>query len=206
LETPEPGDFLLRRQGHPFSKAPPGTNGAPKQNWAGAPAGVFGRFLETGSLYTNNLSTGPGLFLTPTYPFLPVKPNSPGNHYAGYSVLSLPLNARLELLLGTTFVSSNPSSPTGGYVAHWGDTSVQAALAVLEFSDTRITDDAMAVLATLPRLERLVLHRNRITAAGLAHLAAKRLRRLVASGVPWPTRPAITTLARAIPGLHVEAN
>lgn len=110
----------------PFVNAPEGTNGAPKQNWIGAPAGVFGRFATLDTFYTNHLNFVPGLFLTPNTPFLPVHPFTNGNQYTGYGTILVPLNSRMEILLGTVFIASNKSSPAGGYVGNWGDTSVQA--------------------------------------------------------------------------------
>ncbi len=127
------GTFFSEGWDQPFAKAPEGTNGAPKQNWIGTPAGVFGRFLDTGFIYTNNMTNNHGLFLNPSYPFLPVKPSTTdGNQYAGYSVILLPLNARMELLLGTTFISSNKSGSNGGYVGNWGDTGVEARFHLIE--------------------------------------------------------------------------
>ncbi|QDV34398.1 hypothetical protein [Tautonia plasticadhaerens] len=120
----------------PFAKAPPGTNGAPKQNWIGTPAGTFGRFVDTGFFYTNNLSESRALFLNPSFPFFPVKPSTvPGNQYAGYTVVLLPLSARMEVLFGTAFITSNRIGPDSGYRGNWGDTGVQARLHLVERRD-----------------------------------------------------------------------
>jgi len=120
------GTFFSEGWDTPFVNAPEGTNGAPKQNWIGSPAGVFGRFATVDFFYTNRLNNVPGLFLTPNAPFMPVHPFTNGNQYTGYSTILIPLNARMELLLGTVFIASNKTSPGGGYVGNWGDTGVQA--------------------------------------------------------------------------------
>ena len=119
-------DFFREGWDQPFVNAPEGTNGAPKQNWIGTPSGVFGRFFTVDAFYTNNLNNAPGLFLTPNATFMPVHTFVDGNQYAGYTTLLIPLNARLELLLGTVFLDSRKSSPNGGYVGNWGDLGVQA--------------------------------------------------------------------------------
>jgi len=116
----------------PYTNAPEGTNGAPKQNWIGTPAGVFGRFATLDTFYTNHLNNVPGLFLSPNAPFMPVHPFTNGNQYTGYGTILLPLNARMELLLGTVFIASNRSSPGGSYVGNWGDTGVQARFHLIE--------------------------------------------------------------------------
>jgi hypothetical protein len=126
------GTFFSEGWDEPFVNAPEGTNGAPKQNWIGAPAGVFGRFATLDFFYTNHLNNVPGLFLTPNAPFMPVHTFTTGNQYAGYATILLPLNSRLELLLGTVFIDSRRSSPAGGYVGNWGDTGVQARFHLIE--------------------------------------------------------------------------
>lgn len=120
------GTFFSEGWDQPYVNAPPGTNGAPKQNWIGAPAGVFGRFATLDFFYTNHLNNVPGNFLTPNAPFMPVHPFANGNQYAGYTTIFLPLNSRFELLLGTVFIADNRVSPGGPYVGNWGDTGVQA--------------------------------------------------------------------------------
>jgi hypothetical protein len=110
----------------PFANAPPGTNGAPKQNWQGAPVGVFARVATLDFFYTNHLNNVPGNFLTPNAPFMPVHPFANGNQYTGYTTWFLPLNSRLELLVGTAFITDNRKSPGGGYRGNWGDTGIQA--------------------------------------------------------------------------------
>lgn len=119
----------------PFVNAPEGTNLAPKQNWIGSPAGVFGRFASLDFFYTNHINNVPGLFLTPNGPFMPVHTFTTGNQYAGYTTILIPLNARLELLLGTVFIDSRKSSPGGGYTGNWGDTGVQARFHFIEQRD-----------------------------------------------------------------------
>ena len=120
------GTFFSEGWDQPYTNAPEGTNGAPKQNWIGSPAGVFGRFATVDFFYTNHLNNVPGLFLTANAPFMPVHTFTTGNQYAGYTTILLPLNSRMELLLGTVFIDSRKSSPAGGYVGNWGDTGVQA--------------------------------------------------------------------------------
>ncbi len=73
------GTFFSEGWGDPFTNAPEGTNGAPKQNWIGSPAGVFGRFATVDFFYTNHLNNVSGLFLTPNAPFMPVHPFTNGN-------------------------------------------------------------------------------------------------------------------------------
>ena len=126
------GSFFSEGWDTPFTNAPEGTNGAPKQNWIGAPAGVFGRFATVDFFYTNHLNNVPGLFLTPNTPFMPVHPFTNGNQYTGYATILIPLNARLELLLGTVFIASNKTSPGGGYAGNWGDTGVQARFHLID--------------------------------------------------------------------------
>ena len=120
------GTFFTEGWDQPYVNAPPGTNGAPKQNWEATPAGVFGRFATVDFFYTNHLNNVPGLFLSPNAPFMPVHTRTTGNQYTGYSTILLPLNSRMELFVGTVFIASNKTSPTGGYAGNWGDTGVQA--------------------------------------------------------------------------------
>jgi hypothetical protein len=124
--------FFSEGWDQPFVNAPEGTSGAPKQNWIGAPNGVFGRFATLDFFYTNHINDVPGVFLTPNAPFMPVHTFTTGNQYAAYSTILLPLNSRMELLLGTVFISSNKSSPAGHYTGNWGDTGIQARFHMIE--------------------------------------------------------------------------
>jgi hypothetical protein len=124
--------FFSEGWDEPFHNAPEGTNGAPKQNWIGAPNGVFGRFATLDFFYTNHLNDVPGVFLTPNAPFMPVHTYTTGNQYAVYGTFLLPLNSRVELLVGTVFIDSRKSSPAGHYVGNWGDTGVQARFHLIE--------------------------------------------------------------------------
>ena len=124
--------FFSQGWDQPFVNAPEGTNGAPKQNWIGAPAGIFGRFATRDFFYTNHLNDVPGVFLTPNAPFIPLHTFTTGNQYAGYATILLPLNSRMGLLLGTVFIDSRKSSPAGGYVGNWGDTGIQARFHLIE--------------------------------------------------------------------------
>jgi len=126
------GVFFSEGWDDPFAEAPEGTNGAPKQNWIGAPAGVFGRFATLEFFYTNHINNVPGLFLTPNAPFMPVHTFTTGNQYAGYSTVFLPLSSRLQIVMGTVFIESRRSSPGGGYVGNSGDTGVQARFHMIE--------------------------------------------------------------------------
>ena len=126
------GTFFSEGWSDPFVNAPEGTNGAPKQNTLGSPAGVFGRFATIDFFYTNHLNNVLGAFLTPNAPFMPVHPLTNGNNYTGYTSLLIPLNSRMELLLGTVFIASNKTSPGGGYVGNWGDTGVQARFHLID--------------------------------------------------------------------------
>lgn len=126
------GTFFSEGWDQPFANAPLGTNGAPKQNWIGAPGGIFGRYLTLDFFYTNGMNHVPGNFLTANTPFMPAHPHTNGNQYASYTTVFLPLNARVELFFGTVFITSNKSSPTGGYTANWGDTGVQARFHFIE--------------------------------------------------------------------------
>lgn len=118
--------FFSEGWDRPFTNAPEGTNGAPKQNWIGSPSGIFGRYMTLDFFYTNRLNDVNGLFLTPNAPFLPVHTQTTGNQYAGYTTIFLPLNSRMLIMVGTNFIDSRKSSPTGSYVGNWGDIGVQA--------------------------------------------------------------------------------
>ena len=126
------GTFFTEGWKDPYTNAPEGTNGAPKQNLLGAPGGVFGRYATVNFFYTNRLNNVPGLFLTPNAPFMPVHPFTNGNVYTAYSELLIPLNARMELYLGTVFITSNKTSPGGPYQGNWGDTGVQARFHLID--------------------------------------------------------------------------
>ena len=129
------GTFFSEGWDTPFTNAPEGTNLAPKQNWIGTPAGVFGRFATLDTFYTNHLNNVPGLFLSPNAPFMPVHTFTTGNQNTGFATILIPLNARLELLLGTVFIASNKSSPAGGYSGNWGDTGIQARFHLIDQRD-----------------------------------------------------------------------
>jgi hypothetical protein len=124
--------FFSEGWDRPFVNAPAGTNDAPKQNWIGAPAGIFGRFATLDFFYTNHLNNVSGLFLTSNAPFMPVHTSTTGNQYAGYATVLLPLNSRVELMMGTVFIDSRKSSSDGGYVGNWGDIGVQARFHLIE--------------------------------------------------------------------------
>lgn len=119
----------------PFVNSPEGTKGAPKQGWLNAPLGMFGRIMTLNMFYTNHLYDVHGVFLAPNALFMPVHTFTTGNQYAGYTITTVPLNARLELLLGTVFIDSRKSSPNGGYVGNWGDSAVQARFRLIEKRD-----------------------------------------------------------------------
>jgi len=124
--------FFTEGWDRPFANAPKGTHGAPRGNWIGAPAGVFGRFATLDFFYTNHMNPVTGLFLTANAPYMPVHTLTTGDQYAGYATVRFPLSARLELQFGTVFVDSRKSSPTGGYVANWGDIGVQARFHMID--------------------------------------------------------------------------
>lgn len=127
--------FFTQGWDEPFVNAPPGINGAPKQNWIGAPAGIFGRFATLDFFYTNQMNNVFGAFLSPNAPFMPVHPFTNGNQYTGFATILLPLNSRMELFIGTVFIASNKSSPAGGYTGNWGDTGIQARFHLIEQRD-----------------------------------------------------------------------
>lgn len=124
--------FFSEGWDQPFVNAPPGTNGAPKQNWVGAPSGVFGRFATINFFYTNHMNNVFSNFLTANAPFMPVHPHANGNQYTGYATILLPLSSRPELEIGTVFIASNKSSPAGGYTGNWGDTGIQARFHMID--------------------------------------------------------------------------
>lgn len=124
--------FFSEGWDRPFANAPKGSNGAPRGNWIGAPAGVFGRFATLDFFHTNHMNPVPGLFLTANAPYIPVHTATTGNQYAGYTTVRFPLSARLEVQLAAVFVDSRKSSPTGGYVANWGDLGVQARFHMID--------------------------------------------------------------------------
>jgi hypothetical protein len=126
------GTFFSEGWDVPFAKSPEGTNGAPKQNWIGAPGGIFGRFATLDFFHTGGMKNVPGLFLTSNAPFLPVHTSATGNQYAGYATILLPLNSRMAVLLGTTYIDSRKSSPTGGWAGNWGDLGIQARFHLIE--------------------------------------------------------------------------
>jgi len=126
------GTFFSEGWDQPYVEAPEGTNLAPKQNWMATPGGVFGRYFTLEGFYTNGLRNVPGLFLTPNAPFMPVHTPTTGNQYAGFATILLPLNRRMELLIGTVFIDSRKSSPNGGYVGNWGDTGIQARFLAID--------------------------------------------------------------------------
>lgn len=109
----------------PYANAPVGSNGAPRGNWIGAAPGIFGRFATLDFFYTNHMNPVRGLFLTANAPYMPVHTITTGDQYAGYMSIRAPVSARLELQFGAVFVDSRKSSPTGGYVANWGDLGFQ---------------------------------------------------------------------------------
>ena len=127
--------FFSEGWDEPFARSPDGTNGAPKQNWISTPAGIFGRYGTLDFFDANDLKPVAGLLLPTNFPFVPVHPRTTGNQYAGLTSLLVPLSMRLQLLLGTTYISDNKSSPDGNYVGNWGDTSVQGRFRLIEQRD-----------------------------------------------------------------------
>lgn len=124
--------FFTEGWDRPFANAPKGSNGAPRGNWIGAPAGVFGRFATLDFFYTNHMNPVRGLFLTANAPYIPVHTITTGDQYAGYTTIRFPLSARFEIQLAAVFVDSRKSSPAGGYVANWGDLGVQARFHMID--------------------------------------------------------------------------
>jgi hypothetical protein len=123
--------FFTEGWNEPYAKSPPGTNGAPKQNWFGAADGVFSRLNALEFFYTNGLTPSNGLLLSP-FPWAPVKPKTTGNEYWASDNLYIPLNQRLELLVVVPFVASNTTSPTGNYVANVGDLTISERFRLIE--------------------------------------------------------------------------
>jgi hypothetical protein len=123
--------FFTEGWDEPFVKSPPGTNGAPKQNWFGAADGMFSRLAAVDFFYTNGLTNNEGLLLNP-FPWAPVKPNTTGNEYWASCNLYLPLNQRLELLVVAPFIASNTTSQTGHYVANFGDLTISERFRLIE--------------------------------------------------------------------------
>jgi hypothetical protein len=123
--------FFTEGWDEPYVKSPPGTNGAPKQNWFGAADAIFTRLSSLNFFYTNGMTTNTGLLLSP-FPWSPVKPQTNGNQYWASYNLYLPLNQRLELLVVVPFVASNKTSPTGHYVANFGDLTLSGRFRLIE--------------------------------------------------------------------------
>jgi hypothetical protein len=123
--------FFTKGWHEPYAKSPEGTKGAPKQNWFGSADGIFSRLNSLDFFYTNGLTNHRGLLLSP-FPWAPVKPDADGNQYWASYNLYLPLNQRLELLVVVPFVASNKSSPTGHYVANFGDLTISERLRLVE--------------------------------------------------------------------------
>jgi hypothetical protein len=72
--------FFTEGWDEPYVKSPPGTNGAPKQNWFGAADAIFTRLSSLNLFYTNGMTTHTGLLLSP-FPGSPVKPQANGNQW-----------------------------------------------------------------------------------------------------------------------------
>lgn len=124
--------FFTEGWDRPYANAPKGSNLAPRGNWIGAPAGVFGRFATLDFFYTNHMNPVPALFLTANAPYIPVHTATTGNQFAGYTTVRFPLSARFEVQLAAVFVDSRKSSPTGGYVANIGDLGFQARFHMID--------------------------------------------------------------------------
>jgi hypothetical protein len=118
----------------PYVNSPEGTNGARKQNWFGVADGIFARLGALNFFFTDGMTTHTGLLLSP-FPWAPVKPKTNGNQYWASYNLYLPLNQRLELLVVVPFVASNTTSPTGHYVANFGDLTVSERFRLIEQRD-----------------------------------------------------------------------
>jgi hypothetical protein len=108
-----------------------GPTGPPKQNWLGAVDAIFVRVNTLNFFYTNNMTTNPGLLLTPLT-WAPVKPNTNGNEYWASYNLYLPLNQRLQLLVVVPFIASNTTSPTGNYIGNFGDLTISERFRLIE--------------------------------------------------------------------------
>ncbi len=70
---------------------------------------------------------------------MPVHPFTTGNTYAGYTTILIPLNARMELFLGTSFINSNKISPGGPYNGNWGDTEIRAIFHLIDQRNFSLT-------------------------------------------------------------------
>ena len=123
--------FFSEGWDQPYVRSPQGTNGAPKQNWSGAVDAIFVRVNTLNFFYTNNMTTNPGLLLTPLT-WAPVKPNTNGNEYWASYNLYLPLNQRLQLLVVVPFIASNTTSPTGNYIGNFGDLTISERFRLIE--------------------------------------------------------------------------
>ncbi len=121
-----------------FVRSPEGTNGAPKQNWTGTADGIFARLTSVSFFFTDDMTTNPGLLLTPL-PWSPSKPKTTGNEYFATYELFLPLNQRMELLLTVPYVASNTTGPTGHYVGNFGDLTVEAKFRLIEQRNFSVT-------------------------------------------------------------------
>ena len=72
--------FFSQGWDQPWAKSPPGTNGAPKQNWFGAADAAFVRLNSLNFFNVNGMTNNNGLLLTPL-PWSPAKPKTSGNEY-----------------------------------------------------------------------------------------------------------------------------
>lgn len=125
------GTFFSEGWDEPFVKSPVGTNGAPKQNWFGAADGTFARLASVNFMLTENMTTNPGLLLTPL-PWAPAKPKTDGTAYFGTFNIYLPINQRLELLVVAPFISANKTGPTGHYDGNFGDFTISERFRLIE--------------------------------------------------------------------------
>lgn len=124
--------FFTEGWDKPFVNAPEGTNGAPKQFWVNAPAGVFGRYMFADFFYTNGLRDVPGLLLNGE-PWSPVHPkHTTGNQYTGAYSIFVPLNARMEIQIIAPFINSNQVGTSGAYQGNFGDLAFQARFHLIE--------------------------------------------------------------------------
>jgi hypothetical protein len=126
--------FFSEGWDQPFAKSPPGTNGAPKQNWFGAADAAFVRLTSLNFFYVNGMTTHLGLLMAPL-PWAPAKPKTNGNEYWATYNLYLPLNQRLELLFVVPFIADNKTSPTGHYVGNFGDLTFSERFRLIEQRD-----------------------------------------------------------------------
>ena len=123
--------FFTEGWDQPYANSPAGTNGAPKQNWFGSADGIFSRLVSVDFFYTNGMTTNAGLLLSP-FTWAPEKPNTTGNQYWASCNLYLPINQRLELLVVAPFIAANTTSPTGPYVANFGDLTISERFRLVE--------------------------------------------------------------------------